>query len=301
MNIIISTIILLLGGLGGFFLNNQPQGTWLYDNGAENFLLGATNFPTSLDALTNPASTDSVATVSHSGQHSNANDALEALEAKLGIGASTPVVNTVFVGTGTGSSGYSTFATTTSLWSTNLFANGSTTLQATTMGSTTARTNFLTSNATTTNLFVSNLASTTELRANIEVIGKSTIENLTVTNCTGCSAAGSVTLYTAISTSGVVKFKTLNLVAGDTVIFQMQSSSASNAYGSLSYRVSSPWSMASTTCTDYSATWTGPGHAMCVHGPATTTSTVTYGFSPATGATTYYTVIHQNTGAGNQF
>lgn len=41
-------------------------------------------FPTDLDTLTNPAATDKVATVSHSLQHSNANDAIEALEAKVG-------------------------------------------------------------------------------------------------------------------------------------------------------------------------------------------------------------------------
>lgn len=46
------------------------------------------NFPTSLDSLTNPASTDKVSIVSHAGQHANANDAIEALEAKVGADAS---------------------------------------------------------------------------------------------------------------------------------------------------------------------------------------------------------------------
>jgi hypothetical protein len=44
----------------------------------------ATNFPTSLDSLTNPQGTDSVLAVSHAAQHANANDAIEALEAKVG-------------------------------------------------------------------------------------------------------------------------------------------------------------------------------------------------------------------------
>jgi len=44
----------------------------------------ATNFPTSLDVLTNPQGTDSVAAVPHAAQHANANDAIEALEAKVG-------------------------------------------------------------------------------------------------------------------------------------------------------------------------------------------------------------------------
>lgn len=47
-----------------------------------------TNFPTSLDSLTNPAGTDDVSVVDHAAQHSNANDAIEALEAKVGINSS---------------------------------------------------------------------------------------------------------------------------------------------------------------------------------------------------------------------
>lgn len=49
----------------------------------------ATTFPTTLDQLLNPAATDSIELVSHSAQHSNANDAIEALEAKLGVDNST--------------------------------------------------------------------------------------------------------------------------------------------------------------------------------------------------------------------
>jgi hypothetical protein len=45
----------------------------------------AVNFPASLDTFTNPASNSSVANPSHSQQHSDANDAIEALEAKVGI------------------------------------------------------------------------------------------------------------------------------------------------------------------------------------------------------------------------
>jgi hypothetical protein len=47
-----------------------------------------TNFPTSLDSLTNPSSGDTLAAVDHAAQHANANDALEALEAKVGADAS---------------------------------------------------------------------------------------------------------------------------------------------------------------------------------------------------------------------
>jgi len=48
----------------------------------------AINYPTGLDTLTNPAATDNTVDVSHAGQHSDANDILEALETKLGIDGS---------------------------------------------------------------------------------------------------------------------------------------------------------------------------------------------------------------------
>ncbi len=51
----------------------------------------ATSFPTSIDELVNPQGTDSVKEVSHAAQHSNANDAIEALEQKVGVNNSTDV------------------------------------------------------------------------------------------------------------------------------------------------------------------------------------------------------------------
>jgi len=48
----------------------------------------ATNFPTSIDALTNPTSGDTLASPDHAGQHANANDAIEALQAKVGVNSS---------------------------------------------------------------------------------------------------------------------------------------------------------------------------------------------------------------------
>jgi len=48
----------------------------------------AINFPTSLDSLTNPTASDYLNSPSHAGQHANANDILEALEAKVGIDSS---------------------------------------------------------------------------------------------------------------------------------------------------------------------------------------------------------------------
>jgi len=46
------------------------------------------NFPTSLDTLTNPNAGDNTSVVSHSLQHQNVNDAIEALEAKVGVNSS---------------------------------------------------------------------------------------------------------------------------------------------------------------------------------------------------------------------
>lgn len=45
-------------------------------------------FPVALDVLTNPAATDFQDTTPHHTQHSRANDAIEALEAKVGINSS---------------------------------------------------------------------------------------------------------------------------------------------------------------------------------------------------------------------
>src|SRR3990167_745527 len=114
-NLIIYIVAIGLAFFGGHWLTqNQSVQPYSYNNGGEESVtFGSTNFPSSLDTLTNPSGTDSVATVSHSGQHSNANDAIEALEAKLGTGASTAVTNSIFAGNGTGSSIWTTYATTT--------------------------------------------------------------------------------------------------------------------------------------------------------------------------------------------
>ena len=65
-----------------------------------------TNFPTSVDNFTNPTANDSLNIPSHSLQHANANDAIEAIEAKLGIGdssAGSAVANSVLRANGSGS------------------------------------------------------------------------------------------------------------------------------------------------------------------------------------------------------
>lgn len=71
----------------------------------------ATNFPTSLDNFTNPASGNTLDSPSHSLQHSDANDAIEAIEAKLGVGnspAGSATAGQVLTISAAGTSGWST-------------------------------------------------------------------------------------------------------------------------------------------------------------------------------------------------
>lgn len=48
----------------------------------------ATNFPSSLDSFTNPTAVDTLDSPPHDTQHADANDAIEALEAKVGVNGS---------------------------------------------------------------------------------------------------------------------------------------------------------------------------------------------------------------------
>lgn len=78
----------------------------------------ATAFPASLDDFTNPASGDledgsTDANLGHAKQHSDKNDATEALEAKVGIGSSnqSPVASRILGADGTGTSSWRQLAT----------------------------------------------------------------------------------------------------------------------------------------------------------------------------------------------
>ncbi len=71
------------------------------------------DFPISLDVLTNPVNTNKLNNPPHALQHATANDILEALEAKLGVGASTPTSGKVLRATGTGITSYGQLDVTT--------------------------------------------------------------------------------------------------------------------------------------------------------------------------------------------
>jgi hypothetical protein len=74
----------------------------------------ASTYPTSLDAFTNPLAADLLTSPSHSQQHSDINDAVEALEAKVAIGntvlgtytAYTPSLFGITIGNGTIATAY---------------------------------------------------------------------------------------------------------------------------------------------------------------------------------------------------
>jgi ribosomal protein L2 len=74
----------------------------------------ATNYPTSLDNFTNPLSTDSQNSPSHSLQHADANDAIEALETKVGVGsapAGSATTGSVLVASTGGTTSWTTVGT----------------------------------------------------------------------------------------------------------------------------------------------------------------------------------------------
>jgi hypothetical protein len=172
--------------------------------------LGGTSYPTSLDSFTNPAPGDSVKTLSHSGQHGDANDAIEALEAKLGIGASTPINGTVLFGNGTGSSAWSASPSITSLITQSFISQASSTIlsgltisgNATTTGGATTTNLAVTSSATTTSLFGAGLVpcsgqSFLQYSVNGKFsCGAASLQGLTITSTSTPNSANNFTIST---------------------------------------------------------------------------------------------------------
>ena len=70
----------------------------------------ATKYPVATDdntTLPNPAANNNTNSPSHASQHGNVNDAVKAIENKLGSGASVPAAGTLMIGTGAGTSAWS--------------------------------------------------------------------------------------------------------------------------------------------------------------------------------------------------
>ena len=177
----------------------------------------ATSFPTSLDALTNPTSADSLASPDHAGQHTDANDAIEAIEAQIGTTASpvlarlasptftgTPTLPTGTIAT-TQTAGNSTTAVATTAFVTtadNLKANlasptftGTPTLPTGTIATTQTSTDNSTKVATTAFVTTANNTVTSATRA---LIGSGSVSITPVANT---MTSGSISWGTSLSAS----------------------------------------------------------------------------------------------------
>lgn len=83
----------------------------------------ATNYPVAADTITtlpNPTSANYTNNPDHAQLHDNENDAIKALETKIGTGASTPTLNQVLIGTGAGTSGWGAVPLTPQQWQTGI-------------------------------------------------------------------------------------------------------------------------------------------------------------------------------------
>lgn len=69
----------------------------------------ATDYPGAVDTtskLPNPSASNFTNNPTHAGLHDNENDAIKAIQTKVGIGATTPAANTLLVGTGAGTTAW---------------------------------------------------------------------------------------------------------------------------------------------------------------------------------------------------
>lgn len=254
--------------------------------------LGAISWPTSLDSLTNPSGTDSVSTVSHSGQHSNANDALEALEAKVGINASTPVTDSIFVGTSAGGSQWSKYATGTQAYFTNFYATGSTTLAAFTFTTATG------TSATTTNSFATTASSTNLYSSLISGAGLGTCSGTNFLQWTGgtfsCTAQSSALSAPSVSTttgSTALTVGPFSVVSGNKILIWGKMGTTAGTVN-LEYRQSTE---AASTTLDIANNDAGACTTVPVQGYfiATTTATVRFNIRTSSGCSTYTSIIAQ--------
>lgn len=255
MNYLITALIGILA-LVGITLPNSS----VWDKPSAIF--GASSFPASLDALTNPGATDSVATVSHSSQHTNANDILEAIEAKVGITASTPVSGSIFAGTGAGTSIWTTYGTTTNFNTSTFTSTGLSTLaqfisqaSSTIVGGLTITGNSTTTNATSTIGAFTSFATTTQLHG----AGLTTCTSSNFLQWSGGSfACGTPTIATALGTAYATssnsdyKSVTHSATPGD-IVLVWGSCTSSGGNTTLQLRARPSEHSASTTLSDKSA------------------------------------------------
>jgi hypothetical protein len=211
----------LLGSLAG--LLRTPTSTLDYDwkNPPLNF--GAITFPSTLDVFENPGATQSVATVvTHSTQHGNANDALEAVEAKVGIGASTPLADTIFGGDGTGISGWFAWATSTRMTATNFLATSSSTLQSFTFVNATG------TSATTTSIFATTASITNASSTNATTTSFFGADLSTCQSTNALTWSGGRFGCLAITTGGPTVFSTTTAGSLATTTFSISAGSLPN-------------------------------------------------------------------------
>lgn len=94
-----------------------------------------TVYPGAIDSFYNPTTGDTLATMVHHTQHGGANDAVTALETKLGTGASTASSGMFLVGTGTNATAWVSTLTSPSITTSLLDANNKTWIAANPAGS----------------------------------------------------------------------------------------------------------------------------------------------------------------------
>jgi hypothetical protein len=256
LNVIATILVSIITSLGVISFN--PVSVW--DKPSN--LLGTASFPTSVATLTNPGATDSVATVSHSSQHTNANDEIEAIEAKAGTGASTPTLGTLLYGNGTGSSIWSASPSITGLTLSGqgIFGSFISNASSTIIGNFNITGNSTSTNATTTNFFSTTASTTNAYGTNINGFGLSACEvgyNLGWANGVfGCQAqVGANVTYTDYNEPSPLidkAYGSISLDAGQ--ILQFTATCSGNTTMIVDYR----WNTDTSTTTLFSLTVISP-------------------------------------------
>jgi len=246
MPYIFATIGSILALAGGYFFGNVET----YDNGDSEPSYGAVSYPTSLDTFTNPASGDRTNSPSHATQHANANDALEALEAKVGADGSAVTTSHDYKLSGvtgsdkavslTGSETLTNKTLTSPTINTPTIATG--TLATSTLTGNTSITNFTATNGTTTNATSTNIK-TTSLTIGSDYITDITGTGLSLSNGVLTSTGGqSASTSTEPYNSLVVDNQAIVWVTGDvdpvgSATYTLSLNSGANTLASYDYDI----------------------------------------------------------------